>query len=299
MRDGGRRCSAAGAAGAARAALAGLVALGAAAALAGAPLPAQAGAWTRAPGSVYLRVATKAYQADEIFDGDGDRVSGDWWDPEAEFRELSVNVIGEVGVFPWLTATIENTAKLMHSDYGAGGGGAVRVDGFSDLLLGLRWGFWQRQLVAAVETRIEIPTGYPRDDTHVRLGPGYVNGQFKLLFGGGLPLGFGNYFDTAFGYRVRGGPVSDDLLASAAVGVETISGLWLRAGFSGVFNLGDSDAVDLLSLANQDASYIGVGGAVTYLFGPGFGVELAGSADVWGRNTFAGWGLELVIQWES
>lgn len=264
-----------------------------------APRPAQAGAWTREPGSVYLRLATKAYQADEIFDGDGDRISGDWWDPEAEFREFSLNLIGEVGILPWLTGTVETTAKLMHSDYSAGSGGAVRVDGFSDVLLGLRWGFWQRQLVAAVETRIEIPTGYPQDQTHVRLGTGYVNGQFKLLFGGGLPLGFGNYFDTSFGYRVRGGPFEDDLLASAAVGVETFERLWVRAGFSGVFNLGESETLNLLTAGNQDASYIGVGGALTYLFGPGFGVELAGSADVWGRNTFAGWGLELVLQWES
>lgn len=260
---------------------------------------AQAGAWVRRPGSVYLRLATKAYQANEIFDGHGHRVAGDWWDAEAKYRELSMNLIAEVGVLDWLTVTLENTAKLMHSDYAGGTGGAVRVDGFSDLLLGLRWGFYQRQLVAAVETRIEVPTGYPRDEDHIRLGPGYVNGQFKLLFGGGLPLGFGNYFDTSFGYRVRGGPVADDLMASAAIGVETFRGLWVRGGFSGVFNLGDSGALDLASVANQDASYIGVGGAVTYLFGPGFGVELAGSADVWGKNTFAGWGLELVIQWES
>jgi len=30
---------------------------------------------------------------------------------------------------------------------------------------------------------------------------------------------------------------------------------------------------------------------------PGLGIEIAGSADIWGENTFAGWGLELVVQY--
>jgi hypothetical protein len=30
----------------------------------------------------------------------------------------------------------------------------------------------------------------------------------------------------------------------------------------------------------------------------GFGVEIAASGEVWGKNTFAGWGLSLVLQYE-
>ena len=37
---------------------------------------------------------------------------------------------------------------------------------------------------------------------------------------------------------------------------------------------------------------------LTYLFDFGLGIEVAGSADVWGENTFSGWGLELVIQYQ-
>ena len=265
------------------------------------PATALAGAWMRQPGGVYLRLATKVYMADRIFDAGGARVKGDWWDEAARFRELSFNLIAEVGVFPWLTATVENTAKLMNADYSGGVGGRVRVYGFSDVVLGLRYGPYQRDLVFAVEAKIEIPTGYPLDDDRYRLGPGSINGQFKALFGGGLPLGFGNYFDTSFGYRLRGGPFADDLIASAAVGAEPYDGIWLRVGFSGVFNLGGSSSGGTAAVVtgNQDASYLSLGGAVTYLFGNGFGVELAASGEVWGRNTFAGWGLELVVQFEK
>ena len=258
---------------------------------------AAAGAWVRPQWGLYLRLDTKYYRATSIFDADGNRVAGDWWDDAARFQEVSSNLIAELGVLDQLTVLFEGTARIMHSDYTRGMGGNVRVAGLSDVQLGLRYGPYQRRIVTALEARVEIPTGYPRDNDRVRLGPGYVNGQFKVGVGGGIPMGgVGNYFDVGFGYRLRGGPPSDDLVANAAIGVEPVDGLWVRVGFSGTFNLGNG-TMDVSS--NQDATYVSVGGAITYIFDSGFGVELAASGDVWGKNTFAGWGLSLVLQYET
>lgn len=257
------------------------------------PQTTLAGAWVQKPWQYYLRLANKFYAASAIFNQDANRKSGDWWDSNGKFREFSMNLIMELGVLEQLTLLFENTAKFMQSDYGSRD---VAVYGLSDVVLGARYGFYQKSLVAAVEGKIEIPTGYPRNGDRVSLGPGYVNGQLKVLFGGGLPLGIGNYFDTAIGYRLRGGSFADDLLASVSFGVETVSDLWLRIGGNGVFNLGEASQSNL---GNLDASYLSAGGAVTYLFQSGWGLEIAGSADLWGKNTFSGWGLELVVQYRS
>lgn len=263
-----------------------------AAALLLAASPAWAGAWVRSQWGFYLRLDTKYYTANEIFDGDGHRIAGDWWDDDSEFHELSSTLIAELGLLDQLTVTLQGSARMMYSFYGQDGG--VTVAGFSDVIVGLRYGPYQRRIVTAIEATVEIPTGYPRDEDRVRLGPGYVNGQLRALVGGGIPMGVGNYFDVGFGYRLRGGPSSDDLVASAAFGIEPYERLWLRVGFSGTFNLGDSSETS----SNIDATYVSVGGAVTYLFETGFGIELAASGDVWGKNTFAGWGISVVLQYE-
>ena len=38
------------------------------------------------------------------------------------------------------------------------------------------------------------------------------------------------------------------------------------------------------------------GGAVTYLFEGGLGVEVGASGDLWGRSTFRGWALSVVLR---
>lgn len=273
-----------------------LASLGAAFAVLVMASDATAGAWVRSQWGFYLRLDNKYYRANSIFDGNGQRIAGDWWDDDAVFQELSSTLIAELGVIDQLTVIFEGSGRIMHSDYSQGIGGSVRVAGLSDVVLGLRYGPYQRRIVTAIEAKIEIPTGYPVDEDRVRLGPGFVNGQFRLAVGGGMPMGgVGNYFDVGFGYRLRGGPSSDDLVANAAFGVEPVDGLWVRVGFSGTFNLGDSTE----TLGNaQDATYVSVGGALTYVFWSGFGIELAASGDVWGKNTFAGWGLSLVLQFE-
>ena len=182
----------------------------------------------------------------------------------------------------------------METDNSATGESSTQVRGLSDLLLGVRYGIWQKALVVAVEGKLEIPTGYTVHTDQVRLGSGNLNGQLRALVGGGLPLPFGNYIDAGFSFRIRGGPWDNDLMANLSVGVEAVENLWLRVGGSGTFHLGDSDD----QAGSLDASYVGVGGAITYLFDFGLGLEVGASGDVWGENTFAGWGMEFVIQYQ-
>lgn len=257
---------------------------------------ARAGAWTQPQGVGFVRLAVKEYFAPRYFDADGVRTPGDWWSVDARYDETSANLIVEYGLLDRLTLALDTTAKAMHSTYPTGNRGDIWVVGLSDVGLGARYGIWQKTLVLAIEARAEIPTGYHLFDDRVRLGNGWVNGQLRALFGGSLPLGISNYFDSGFGYRLRGGPYADDLVASLSIGVETFKNLWVRLGSSAVFNLGDSHASGQGQPA--DASYLSAGGAVTYVFESGFGVEVAASADLWGKNTFAGWGIEAVVQYK-
>ncbi len=261
-----------------------------------APLTVGAGAWTQTEGDVFFRTSSKYYQASHIFNANGDRISGDWWDESGDFSEFSLQVLLEYGLTDELTFTAESVIKSMSSDYSSMLTDNRMVTGLSDVIVGLRYGLWRGMTVASVDVRAEIPTTYTAYTEQVRLGNGNLNGQARFLLGGGLPLGFGNYFDASFGYRVRGGPYDNDLLTSLSIGAETFSGLWLRTGASGVFNLGES--ADLAN-NNLDASYLGVGGALTYLFESGLGLEIAASTDVWGKNTFSGWGMELVVQYRT
>lgn len=258
----------------------------------------RAGAWTQPEGGMFFRLANKVYFADHFYSSGGNRLTGDWWDDSASFREISFNLIAEYGVLDSLTLTLENTLRLMNSSYSSMLIDDQSVNGISDLILGARYGILQGAFVLALEAKAEIPTGYSSHTDKVRLGNGNLDGTFKLLLGGGLPLGFGNYIDAAVGFRVRGGPYDNDVLASVSIGAETFENLWLRVGTSGVFHLGEGNMDTNGFVENLDASYLGVGGAVTYLFDFGLGIEVAGSADVWGKNTFSGWGLELVVQYQ-
>lgn len=62
------------------------------------PSMVQAGAWTQPEGGTYLRLASKWYQADEIFNGSGSRQKGDWWNSKSSFSDISFNLIAEYGV---------------------------------------------------------------------------------------------------------------------------------------------------------------------------------------------------------
>ena len=103
---------------------------------------AQAGAWVRPSGGVYARLANKLYLANNIFSAEAGRVAGDWWSDQAQFRELSSNLILEYGL-PWdVTVLFENTAKYMYADYAADpnvGGSVITRFGSTMATSGVNW----------------------------------------------------------------------------------------------------------------------------------------------------------------
>jgi hypothetical protein len=252
---------------------------------------AYAGAWSQPEGTVYLRLASKLYLAPQVFDARGRRLSGDFWDPDARLDALSWNLIAEYGVFGPLTVTAETTVKRLHSSRQVNYGRDIWVTGLADSALGLRWGFWQRALVAAIDARVEFPAGYRRYDDQVSLGSGWSALVARALLGGSAPLPLGNYFDLHAGYRHRFGPYAGDLVGALAVGVEPIKRLWVRAGLAGQYNLRPTESF----IGTAESTYLAVAAAITWISPIGVGLELGASADAAGRNAFGGWGFEVVL----
>lgn len=250
-----------------------------------------AGAWSQPEGSLYLRLASKLYLSQNVYDATGRRMTGDWWDPDARLDALSWNLIAEYGLFGPLTLTAETTVKRLHSSREINWGRDITVTGLADSAVGLRYGFWQRALVAAVDVRAELPSGYRRYTDQVSLGSGWAAVTARALLGGGAPLPFGNYFDLNAGYRNRFGPYAGDLLGGLSIGVEPVKRLWVRAGMSGQYNLRPTDSF----IGIAESTYLAAGGAVTWISPWDLGLEVGATVDVAGRNAFAGWGVEVVL----
>ena len=177
-----------------------------------------------------------------------------------------------------------------------------RVLGLGDLAAGVRYRIRNKAVIVSLQGRIELPGGYNGDRLDYALGSGEVNLEGRLQLGGSLGIGRSNYWATEGGYRVRGGVFKDDWVYSAAIGVELLTRVWGRVGFSGVENRGESirsgaaDGAGLEDDPTRTASYTSAGAALTLVVTPRMSIETGLSGELAGENTFRGMGWDLTLE---
>jgi hypothetical protein len=252
---------------------------------------ALAGAWTQEPGRYYVRQTVSFYRSTSYYDSTGTTVSGDWYDSRTSYKNTQFLFIGEYGWRHGTTLTTELAYRRLKADRPAGVWNE-RVSGIGDWKLGLKQRLYNGPVIVSVLGQIEIPTGYDRESALIYyLGEGETNFEGRLLVGGGFGLAsLPGWYGAEIGYRLRGGPLDNDLTYSAAVGMRTIRRLWLRAGVSGGESQGDTNSMP------KGASWTSFGVATTIVLTRSLNAEISYSGELRGKNTNKGSAIEVGVE---
>ncbi len=262
------------------------------------PSQADAQAWTRDAGDLYVNVGFRRISADRIYGPTGDTVRlGN------TFAQHAISLYSELGLIDrWLMLTAEGELFRRNAieDTGA-------TSGLGDLRFGLYTGLLTAPFRLSAGVLIGVPTGDPSpsapppNDLTARTlptGDGEVDVTFVLNAGHGFALGrrFAGFAQGQVGYALRndqyrlrplGMPnaprnnISDQFVFRGEFGFKsTRSGwdrVWTIARLYGIETFGDEAAAEGATGLGDGVSYVAFG--LEWLvdihagFGAGFGVE--------------------------
>ena len=103
----------------------------------------------------------------------------------------------------------------------------LTTSGIGDVVLGAKYQLVSKPIVVSPLVSVKIPTSYD-DDVNPALGTGDADVEFRLLTARSfypLPV----YIGAEAGYRVRGGPFSNQLSYSGEIGATPLSRLSVKA----------------------------------------------------------------------
>ncbi|HEX5133461.1 MAG TPA: hypothetical protein VFX92_13380 [Candidatus Krumholzibacteria bacterium] len=241
-----------------------LLAFAAAAAfLAASALPARGGPWVRPRGGHFLKISASYLYTTSEFNEHGDPVPLLTANPlvqDAAYREVAIATYLEYGIsdrlsligylpFKILTSRrteISELADLIREI-------DVTNAGFSDLSLGVRRALRTGRTPVAIDLVGTVPLGYDRepDNSGPALGTGYPDLLASLQAGASLHA---LYASAAMAYRVRGGPLADDIGFTAQFGGarQRVSGYALVEGWYATVTPEALDVSSTTAPSNQD-----------------------------------------------
>lgn len=252
---------------------------------------AQAGAWSQQKGHYYAKFSGIFYSADEVYNDMGKRQSMGL--EHDEFTGSQGFLYVEYGLVDRLTligqasgGRLTSMNRLIRE----------RTSGIGDVDLGVKYQLTNGPVVLASLAKIKVPTGY-HDDYAPPLGTGDVDLEFRLLAAKSLyPLPV--YVGVESGYRIRGGPYSNQIPYFVEVGGTLRKDVFLKGFIEGV-NTRVASVEDLgvvggsVQISEGNFTKAGINGAYN-LAGP-LWVDLLLERAFRGENIGAGasWGLGL------
>jgi hypothetical protein len=251
-----------------------------------------AGAWSQPKGHYYTKISGISYSSEEVFDDMGERAP--MGVDDNQFYSRQTFVYGEYGLRDRLTITGQ-----------VGGGRLVAEDSFiervtwglGDVHLGLKYQATGGGLVVAPLLRVKIPTGYD-PDFDPALGTGDPDLEGRLLAGMSLyPLPL--YAGAEAGYKLRGGPFSNQVSYFLELGATPHPRLFAKAFVEGVNTLSDgaenTGIVGVAQVSEGDFAKVGFN-ASAQVTGP-LWVDLLWEGVLTGENIGAGssWGFGLAL----
>ena len=231
--------------------------------LAAAPAQLIAGAWTQAPGGLYLKIAGLSFRSQQFLNAEGERLNRLEKPGMEELRDRNASAYVEYGLREDLTLvaslpykrlvhkkkevrffeSLDTTITRLYPD--------ENESGLADMEMRLRWRLLQDPAVVSVTLGGKLPLGYEmQEESNVPLGTGEIDGDTRLLVGKSLyPLP--GYVTGAIGYRKRGGIFSDEMLYSLEAGF-TYQNLLVKAVAEGVRTFGDCGATGAMGMLIGD-----------------------------------------------
>ena len=209
-------------------------------------------AWVQPVDSYYVKFSASYLSTQEEFDAEGNRQEIFADDPsrsDGSFRDITFTAYAEYGFKPFLTAVARLPFKVLTSTQTvaeAPGFPSVRSEttngGFGDLLVSLRTPIVRHPFALAFQGGVKLPTGYEPDPDNggPALGSGEIDIEGHLTWGLSLyPIRA--YVSAGAGYRLRGGPLHDEVLYNAEAGY-TLERLFLKVRLDGIENTAGVDA---------------------------------------------------------
>ncbi len=259
--------------------------------------PAFAGAWTQQKNGYYFKIATNYLKSTDNLDSGGHEVPKPGM---GTLKDLNLSAYLEYGVLDHLTLVATMPYKRLSdsrtfTDLSGRetGIGTERVTGFSDLEVRLRRGLMNQPLVTSIALGGKFPTGYEvDDDTRVPLGTTKVDTDIRLLLGRSFyPVP--GYSTGEFGYRIRGGPFSNEIFYALEVGL-AVNRFLIKGLVTGVRTLGTCGAMGQANLIG-DQNILKLSPGVTYLLRDNVELSLEIVHTASGCNTTAGSTMSLGV----
>ncbi|MCH7702747.1 MAG: PhnD/SsuA/transferrin family substrate-binding protein, partial [Planctomycetes bacterium] len=225
------------------------------------PQPASAGAWAQPKGHLYTKLSSLFYRSDEVFDDAGHRQPTTIYG--ADFRADQGFLYVEYGLLEHLTvitqlsgASLESENNIRHNVL------RLTTSGLGDFLVGAKYQLVSKPIVLSPYVNVKIPTNYD-GDLNPALGTGDMDVEVRLLAARSfypLPV----YVGAEAGYRLRGGPFSNQIGFSGEIGATPLSRLSIKAyleketGLSvdGFVSLHYGSSIEAMRGGNADVAFV-------------------------------------------
>jgi hypothetical protein len=267
-----------------------------------------AGPWTQPRGGSYTKIALSYLYTRTEFDSQGNEVPLLTTNPlvrSAAYREVDLFGYMEygirdgwtlVGALPFKILTSQRTEISELADL------VRNVDvtnaGLADLSIGVRRSLVRGRRPLSLEVVAQLPLGYDPtpDNDGPALGSGEPDIAASLLAGTNLR---GLYATASAAYRVRGGPLANDIGFAAQVGGASgrLSGQALLEGWYSTVAPAPLDVSSTVAVTNQDVLKLIL--AAGWQTAPGAAVVVEAYHVIQGKNTATGTTVALALVIEN
>ena len=220
---------------------------------------AYGGAWTQAKNGYYLKLGVNYLSTSEDIDASGQRIQKAG---KGRLTDVSYSTYLEYGLLERLTVVASAPyRRLRDTREFTGGTTRERRTGFGDFDLRLRWLVARAPFIVSVGAGGKVPMWYAGDaTTRVPLSTTEADGDARVLIGRSFHP-FPGYATGELGYRVRGGPFSNELFYSLEMGV-TVGRFLLKGYLAGIRTFGECVPSDeVLLVGNQSVVKVSPGAA--------------------------------------
>lgn len=257
------------------------------------PEPSWAGAWAQPKGEYYTKLSSIFYRSDEVFDAVGDRQPITIYG--ADFRANQGFLYAEYGLLERLTLITQLSGASLESESNIRNNVLrLTTSGLGDVVLGAKYQLVGKPIVLSPFASVKIPTSYD-DDVNPALGTGNADVELRLLAARSfhpLPV----YIGAEAGYRLRGGPFSNQLSYSGEIGATPLSRLSVKAYLEDSRTLSpNAGLADLGLLQVSEGDFTKLGLITGFRVSRLLWLEVSLESVVAGENVSAGhsWGLGM------
>ncbi len=188
-----------------------------------------AGAWPQKKGGYYFKLSGNYFFTRSEFNYLGDKVAifaEKTAFENASFSDFNINIYAEYGFTSKLTGIVNVPFKILNSKWDKyltpdilASRESLFTNGLGDFSLISRYAIITKPVVLSLQGGVKLPSGYAKKPSNdgAPLGTGDIDYEGHLLFGFSfypLPI----YFTSGIGYRIRTGPLHNEILYSVEFG---------------------------------------------------------------------------------